>query len=193
MALIKCAECGKEISDKAAACIGCGAPIASPAPAPAPRAPEPTALAKQLGYGESRGEEQYGNIFPDMQQKPPASLASRVVSWVLVLGIGGLVASCIFGGSGRKNTDGIGESRALSLCKEAIRLVSRDPDKADIPYAAPARVGPDFAFTWTNGVNTIRLRNGLGMDIPASASCSVNMALGTISSLTVNGNTIVSK
>lgn len=28
MALIKCSECGKEISDKAAACIGCGAPIA---------------------------------------------------------------------------------------------------------------------------------------------------------------------
>lgn len=29
MALIKCSECGKEISDKAAACIGCGAPIAA--------------------------------------------------------------------------------------------------------------------------------------------------------------------
>lgn len=28
MAMIKCSECGKDISDKAAACIGCGAPIA---------------------------------------------------------------------------------------------------------------------------------------------------------------------
>lgn len=27
MALIKCEECGREISDKAAACVGCGAPI----------------------------------------------------------------------------------------------------------------------------------------------------------------------
>ncbi len=27
MALIKCSECGREISDKAAACPGCGAPI----------------------------------------------------------------------------------------------------------------------------------------------------------------------
>lgn len=27
MALIACAECGKEISDKAAACPGCGAPV----------------------------------------------------------------------------------------------------------------------------------------------------------------------
>jgi hypothetical protein len=27
MALIKCGECGREISDKAAACLGCGAPV----------------------------------------------------------------------------------------------------------------------------------------------------------------------
>lgn len=27
MAMIKCSECGKDISDKAAACVGCGAPI----------------------------------------------------------------------------------------------------------------------------------------------------------------------
>lgn len=32
MALIKCVECGKEISDKAAACLGCGAPIAGATP-----------------------------------------------------------------------------------------------------------------------------------------------------------------
>jgi DNA-directed RNA polymerase subunit RPC12/RpoP len=31
MALIKCAECGREVSDKAAACPGCGAPIAAAA------------------------------------------------------------------------------------------------------------------------------------------------------------------
>ncbi len=27
MALIKCPECGKEISDKAKTCIGCGCPL----------------------------------------------------------------------------------------------------------------------------------------------------------------------
>lgn len=31
MALIKCGECGKSVSDKAAACPNCGAPIAKPA------------------------------------------------------------------------------------------------------------------------------------------------------------------
>lgn len=38
MALISCSECGKEVSDKAAACPGCGAPIAAIAIA-APQAP----------------------------------------------------------------------------------------------------------------------------------------------------------
>lgn len=36
MALIKCKECGREISDKAAACVGCGAPIRPAAPSPGP-------------------------------------------------------------------------------------------------------------------------------------------------------------
>jgi DNA-directed RNA polymerase subunit RPC12/RpoP len=31
MALIKCLECGKDVSDKAAACPGCGAPLLSAA------------------------------------------------------------------------------------------------------------------------------------------------------------------
>jgi uncharacterized membrane protein YvbJ len=29
MALVKCTECGRTISDKAEACVGCGAPVAS--------------------------------------------------------------------------------------------------------------------------------------------------------------------
>ena len=32
MTMIKCSECGKDISDKSAACIGCGAPIANTIP-----------------------------------------------------------------------------------------------------------------------------------------------------------------
>jgi hypothetical protein len=30
MALIACGECGRAVSDKAAACIGCGAPLSQP-------------------------------------------------------------------------------------------------------------------------------------------------------------------
>jgi len=51
MALIKCGECGKEVSDKAVSCPGCGAPIAEPS------APEKTLGAreetlKEMGVGQ---------------------------------------------------------------------------------------------------------------------------------------------
>lgn len=41
MALIKCSECGREISDKASACPGCGAPVSAPA---AEQPPAPTSV-----------------------------------------------------------------------------------------------------------------------------------------------------
>lgn len=49
MALITCKECGKDISDQAAACPGCGAPVQSTQPAmPAP----PKSLGdKKVGCG----------------------------------------------------------------------------------------------------------------------------------------------
>ena len=46
MALIKCGECGKEVSDKAASCPGCGAPIA-----------EPSTREKNLGAREETPKE----------------------------------------------------------------------------------------------------------------------------------------
>lgn len=47
MAMIKCGECGKNISDKAAVCIGCGAPIAASAVAQ---------LTPDSGIGDLNGD-----------------------------------------------------------------------------------------------------------------------------------------
>jgi len=49
MAMIKCSECGKDISDKAAACIGCGAPIAA-------------AMAKPFGDLDGDGKIGLGDV-----------------------------------------------------------------------------------------------------------------------------------
>jgi len=49
MALIKCAECGKEVSDKAAACPGCGAPIAAVSPPQVSLAPASHARVTRTG------------------------------------------------------------------------------------------------------------------------------------------------
>jgi hypothetical protein len=50
MALIKCAECGKEVSEKALACPGCGAPIAA-APPHQPSATTPDARVRVTRTG----------------------------------------------------------------------------------------------------------------------------------------------
>ncbi len=49
MAMIECPECGKEISDKAQSCIGCGAPVGE-APAEAtPEVPEKVVTTQATG------------------------------------------------------------------------------------------------------------------------------------------------
>jgi hypothetical protein len=54
MAIIKCSECGRAVSDRAAACVGCGAPIAPP---PSPSAfnlvPQPS-ITPPLTSGQLR-------------------------------------------------------------------------------------------------------------------------------------------
>ena len=52
MALIRCYECGKEISSLATACPSCGAPPRSAiVPPPLPTQPRPASRAKQLSWG----------------------------------------------------------------------------------------------------------------------------------------------
>lgn len=54
MALVKCSECGREVSDKAAACPQCGAPVAARAASPAPPpAPPPPTVAPVAALGAS--------------------------------------------------------------------------------------------------------------------------------------------
>ena len=53
MALIKCGECAKEVSDKAATCPGCGAPIGSVTSAPQTAAP--VAVKRTRGKWEAAG------------------------------------------------------------------------------------------------------------------------------------------
>ncbi len=51
MALIKCSECGKEISDRAGACPGCGAPVnGSTATAPFSAAVTKSVRVERAGF-----------------------------------------------------------------------------------------------------------------------------------------------
>jgi Bacterial SH3 domain len=51
MALIRCYECGKEISSLATACPSCGAPPQSAIPPPLPTEARPASRAKQFSWG----------------------------------------------------------------------------------------------------------------------------------------------
>lgn len=179
MALIKCRECGKEISDQAAACIGCGAPLRS--------RPE-----QRPSEARRSDESQYRNIFPDMPEdrdEPPkkSNLGTLLISAVVI----GFVAYACTSSSSSSKSDTTSEMKGLFSCQQAIRMSATDPDKADIPYAEPRSVGSEYTYTWTNGANTIRLRNGLGIDTPASATCTVSKESGLVRRLIINGRTVL--
>lgn len=66
MAMIKCSECGKDISDKAAVCIGCGAPIA--VAATAVLSSTSTSGVGGLNGGGKIGFEDFKNVFSRSKQ-----------------------------------------------------------------------------------------------------------------------------
>lgn len=55
MALIKCPECGREISDRASTCPGCGCPVEKPEPANNSHAFFVRSIDKDFVYLECRG------------------------------------------------------------------------------------------------------------------------------------------
>ena len=161
MALIKCVECGRSMSDKAAACPGCGAPQATGV---APSSPVQAVAPKGV----------------PMWQK--------VVGSVLLLGA---VCSCLDRSSRPSAPTAFSKSDALYLCDRAFRLVSKDPEKADIPYVQAVESGDEILFSWGASSKMLRMRNGLGLEVAASGSCAVSRSRKQVESLTLNGQTIL--
>jgi len=67
MAMVKCDECGKDISDKAPACVNCGAPAATTEPAANVEAASPsvfTGIADLNGDGKIDYEDLKTAMFP---------------------------------------------------------------------------------------------------------------------------------
>lgn len=81
---------------------------------------------------------------------------------------------------------------ALYMCQQTIGYVSKDPEKADIPYVPDFGTDKEYYFAWGRSTKFARLRNGFGMEIPATASCIVDKAAKKITTLTIDGQTIIS-
>lgn len=172
MALIKCTECEHTISDKAATCPQCGAPNAS--------------LSNSVNV-EARDSKPV-----TVEKKKKATplwvqvVAGLVGAWVAV--------SCATGGSSSSKTEtksSWNEISSLTLCQMAIKRRSRDPENAEVPYVKNFGSGTEHYFAWGAETKMARLRNGLGIDVASTASCTVDVESRKITSLTINGETMI--
>ena len=77
--------------------------------------------------------------------------------------------------------------RALSACQRAIRQVSRDPETVKVPYVQRMRDGADYRFFWSKESQPVRMRNGLGLEVPVPALCVVDEKSGRIKLLSIDG------
>lgn len=92
MAIIKCVECGKDISDKASVCIGCGAPtsISKPLQNSPPNSDENLAANAMIDLpvnssSQAAQLDQVENVFPKSKTKPQVTVWSRFVRHIELL------------------------------------------------------------------------------------------------------------
>lgn len=80
---------------------------------------------------------------------------------------------------------------AFFMCKSALKMVSRDPEKAEIPLVENYGGVTEYYFAWGASTRMLRMRNGLGLEVAASASCIVDKATRKITTLSLNGETLI--
>lgn len=84
-----------------------------------------------------------------------------------------------------------GHVQALTMCQMALKSAARDPENADIPYVENFGSGDEYYYAWGAQTKMARMRNGLGLEVAASASCIVNGKTQRITTLTLNGQTLI--
>lgn len=132
---------------------------------------------------------------PKAKAIPPKSIGPA--GWVAAAIVGAIAFSCAgSGGSGtsstsRQQTSSFSELDALLLCQTALKRASRDPEKAEVPYVKAFGGSAEYYFAWGAQTKMARMRNGLGLEVAVGASCIVDKATRRITSLTLDGKTIM--
>lgn len=80
---------------------------------------------------------------------------------------------------------------ALTMCQLTIKQLARDPETAEVPYVNNFGSGDEFYFAWGRSTKFARMRNGLGLEVPVSASCVVDGKQRKITGLTLDGKTVI--
>ncbi|HWG75270.1 MAG TPA: zinc-ribbon domain-containing protein [Steroidobacteraceae bacterium] len=76
MALLKCSECGRTISDKAKSCVGCGAPLKS---------------------ATNPAQQKIFNLAPEPDRRPPPG--RQTLMWRAILSTAAFVAGVVWSGT----------------------------------------------------------------------------------------------
>lgn len=109
MALIECAECKKEVSDKAAACPHCGAPVAAAAP-------------KRGSY--------YDDAPAVADAVPPKASGSSWWKWLIGVPVGGFLLLMLIGSCSGGSSQRASRQSAIDLCWKEQSKKSNDPTQA---------------------------------------------------------------
>ena len=124
--MIACAECGKEISDKAAACPHCGAPVAA-------------ALAKTSGG-------------PLPKPPPVANGGAARWKWFVGIPVAGFVAVMVFGtiaGNSPEGKERASQRRAIALCWDMLHdKRGLAPSAVTLASATCSRMESDYRSQW---------------------------------------------
>jgi hypothetical protein len=107
MALIACSECGRAVSDKAAVCIGCGAPITASSPidldAKRSDAPPPTREQIKRRALLSLSMLALGVIWANiLDGRPGSRFASFMAALLIIGGLCWLIVSLVHAVSSRR-------------------------------------------------------------------------------------------
>lgn len=173
MALKTCQDCGHQVSTRASSCPQCGAPQA----------------AQQSGSRHTASSESgYGNIFPDM--RAPDSKKSNLFGWIVIGVVVAAFGSCMLNTPKRT---GPSITDALSACQMEIRRIAKDPDTAKIPYVTGTESPSQFTFAWNRETSLLRMRNGLGLEVPATAVCRFSKSDNQVSTLQLDDQILIAR
>lgn len=119
--------------------------------------------------------------------KLPAWLSWGVITLIVL----GIAQSCSKDKPAAREGSGFDDMDALFMCQRALKAASRDPEKADVPYVPNKGSSAEAYFVWNGATKLARMRNGLGLEVGVSASCTVSMGPRRINSLTLDGKSIL--
>lgn len=118
-------------------------------------------------------------------EKQPVPMWANVIAGLLMLGA---LSMCV---GGDDKPAQFGHVDALVMCQTALKSAARDPENADIPYVDNLGKADEYVYAWGGQTKMARMRNGLGLEVAASASCIVDGRAKRITSLTLNGRALI--